>query len=150
MTVGDLPDYGSRFNHDLIQCVLSSTKVQFGFHLSGSLSAIHLFECDRCLDPFSIADQIQVKLWLTPNQGLTDQDELEMIYFPDSMDEIELAGTFADLLYLSEPMKKLCADSCKGLCPQCGINLNNSNCLCNPDDSVNPWENLRSFIPKQV
>ena len=138
ITVGALPNHGSRFKKDTIQCILSSTKVQFGFHLAGSLSAMRLYECDRCLKSFSLAEQIHVNLWLASNRGITAKDEPEVIFFPDSMDVIELAGIFAELLFVSEPMKKLCNDQCKGFCPQCGINLNHGNCICESGDSNNP------------
>jgi uncharacterized protein len=31
------------------------------------------------------------------------------------------------------PMKPLCRPDCKGLCPQCGLNLNDEACSCAPD-----------------
>ena len=34
--------------------------------------------------------------------------------------------------YLALPMKPLCRDACKGLCPHCGTNLNASSCDCAP------------------
>jgi uncharacterized protein len=35
-------------------------------------------------------------------------------------------------------MKPLCRDDCKGLCPQCGTNLNRETCTCSPK-----WEDPR-------
>jgi uncharacterized protein len=36
------------------------------------------------------------------------------------------------------PMKPLCAQSCRGLCPECGANLNRTECDCQPR-----WEDPR-------
>ena len=40
--------------------------------------------------------------------------------------------------YLALPMKPLCGDDCKGLCPVCGTNLNRGTCDCKRD-----WEDPR-------
>ena len=40
--------------------------------------------------------------------------------------------------YLALPMKPLCREDCKGLCPQCGTNLNTGTCECRPE-----WEDPR-------
>jgi len=39
---------------------------------------------------------------------------------------------------LALPMKPLCAESCRGLCPECGANLNRANCGCDPKWVVDP------------
>ena len=49
ITVGDLPNNGSRFNNDTIQCNLSSEKVRSGYYLNGILSAGQVYDCERCL-----------------------------------------------------------------------------------------------------
>ena len=58
ITVGDLPNNSSRFNNDIIHCTLSSTKVRSGFHLTGVLSAEQVYDCDRCLESFSVSGQV--------------------------------------------------------------------------------------------
>ena len=137
ITVGDLPNNGSRFTNDTIQCTLSSKIIRSGFYLTGILSADQVYDCDRCLEPFSLSGQVRLELWLISNQDLTTIDEIERVYFPESKDSIELKGIFSELLLLSEPMKKLCFDSCEGFCLQCGMNLNHGNCICEyPDESV--------------
>ena len=137
ITVGDLPNNGSRFISATIQCTLSSEKVRSGFYLTGVLSAEQAYNCDRCLKSFSISGQVRLKFWLISNQDLTNFDDIEKVYFPESKDSIELKGIFSEFLLLAEPMKKLCVDSCEGLCLQCGMNLNHGNCICEyPDESV--------------
>ena len=137
ITVGDLPNNGSRFNNDTIQCTLSSKKVRSGFYLTGILSAEQVYDCDRCLESFSVSGQVRLNLWSISDQDLTTLDGIERVYFPESKDSIELNGIFSEFLLLAEPMKKLCVDSCEGLCLQCGMNLKHGNCTCEyQDDSV--------------
>jgi uncharacterized protein len=40
--------------------------------------------------------------------------------------------------YLALPMKPLCQEGCRGLCPQCGTNLNQSECAC-----ISEWKDPR-------
>ena len=74
ITIGNLPNNGSRFNNDIIQCTLSSTKVRSGFHLTGVLSAEQVYDCDCCLESFSVSGQVRLKLWLISDQDLPTLD----------------------------------------------------------------------------
>ena len=65
-----------------------------------------------------------------------EEDDLSTAFYEN--DEIDLGQLMSEQLYLSLPMKPLCADDCKGLCSQCGTNLNRSTCTCNPH-----WEDPR-------
>ena len=53
-------------------------------------------------------------------------------------DEIDLLQLMMEQFQLALPMKPLCRDACKGLCPQCGTNLNTGSCDCNQK-----WEDPR-------
>jgi uncharacterized protein len=48
-------------------------------------------------------------------------------------------------LYLSLPMKPLCQDACKGLCPSCGTNLNRGACDCS-----NQWIDPRFAALREI
>ena len=56
------------------------------------------------------------------------EEDVEVSYYRD--DAIDLAGLMREQFYLALPMKPLCTDDCKGLCPQCGTNRNVSQCSC--------------------
>ncbi|NIO05105.1 MAG: DUF177 domain-containing protein, partial [Proteobacteria bacterium] len=47
-----------------------------------------------------------------------------------SGDEVDLSGLIREQILLGIPYKALCHEECKGLCSQCGINLNEGNCGC--------------------
>lgn len=70
-------------------------------------------------------------------------DELGLIAFEG--DSIDLLEAFADQLYLALPLRPLCSQECKGLCPQCGIDLNNRECGCRSPDFNNKFSALKNL-----
>lgn len=65
------------------------------------------------------------------------QDEdLDTSYYRD--DQIDLNELLREQFYLELPMKPLCREDCKGLCPQCGTNRNTGTCTCTTE-----WEDPR-------
>jgi uncharacterized protein len=56
------------------------------------------------------------------------EEDVDTSYYRD--DQIDLNELLREQFYLALPMKPLCAEGCKGLCPQCGTNLNAGSCTC--------------------
>ena len=104
-------------------------------HLVGGLrTKVHL-SCCRCLDPFEVARNIDVDLLYLPqsaNRGEADSEisdeDLSKAFYRD--DQIDLGHMVREQLHLSVPMKPLCHNDCRGLCPMCGVNLNIDRCAC--------------------
>jgi len=48
-------------------------------------------------------------------------------------------------LLLALPMKPLCSEECKGLCPRCGVNLNIETCDCRVKGMDSRWEGLKDL-----
>ena len=94
--------------------------------LDYTLETTVLLVCDRCLDEFERAYRLENSHVLVRNEeGLEGEDDL---YCPDcALDMCETA--ISDLL-ISLPTKILCREDCKGLCPECGKNLNHGDCEC--------------------
>jgi len=44
------------------------------------------------------------------------------------------------------PLAETCRDECKGLCAQCGANLNEGECGCEPDRSTHPFAALKALL----
>ena len=59
-----------------------------------------------------------------------EEDDLTTAFYEN--DEIDLGQLMQEQFYLALPMKPLCRDDCKGLCPECGTNLNRGTCDCKP------------------
>ena len=86
-------------------------RLRFGAEVSGP--------CMRCLDPASPRFEVDVREVSRPGGG----DELLSPYV-DAEDELDLHAWVRDALALSIPDQITCRPDCRGLCPQCGENLN--------------------------
>ena len=108
--------------------------------LWGDIRATLVLQCDRCLEKFEfpLSGRFKVDFELVKNcETVTTADEH---YCSDSeMDtslvdrpEIDIFAVLAQQVRLSVPMKRLCSDNCRGICPQCGANLNieDDTCRC--------------------
>lgn len=89
--------------------------------------------CGRCLEPFRARLTAGVDVRLVPRPTTADNVELA----PDDLDVAFYAKDAIDLDVLIEtettlalPMKPLCREECRGLCPACGGNRNVVACGC--------------------
>lgn len=83
-------------------------------------------QCARCLKDVAVPVEIDFDLYATEPDGFHEPDEDEEIF----MEGYELNGDslIHNELIMGLPMKVLCKDDCKGLCPKCGSNRNEGEC----------------------
>lgn len=105
------------------------------FHLVGRVKTTLELPCSRCLEPFTIDVDEPFDLQYHPHTQNTGEgereieaDDLDTAFYEN--DEIDLGQLMQERFYLALPMKPLCSDDCKGLCPHCGTNLNKATCDC--------------------
>jgi uncharacterized protein len=108
------------------------------FRLAGRVRTRLELPCSRCLEPFSWPVDAAFDLRYQPHgadagEGEKEiaEDDLTTAFYEN--DTIDLDQLVREQLYLSLPMKPLCRDDCRGLCPICGTNLNRGACTCTPD-----------------
>lgn len=89
--------------------------------------------CDRCMTPLHRESRLPVEHILVASLNREDAEDLILVE-NDQLDLDELVE--ADLI-LSLPMKTLCREDCRGLCPMCGKNLNEGLCGCRTE-TVDP------------
>jgi uncharacterized protein len=113
------------------------------FHLTGTVRTTLELPCSRCLEPFTSPVDASFDLRYQPHTLNTgsdereiEEDDLSTAFYEN--DEIDLGQLMREQFYLSVPMKPLCQDDCRGLCPVCGTNLNRGTCACKQD-----WEDPR-------
>jgi DUF177 domain-containing protein len=113
------------------------------FRLVGGLETELELACGRCLEPYRLPLSATFDLRYLPASAAAaegehemDDEDLETSYYRD--DQIDVNELLREQFYLALPMKPLCREDCRGLCPQCGINLNTSTCSCAP-----AWEDPR-------
>ncbi len=96
--------------------------------VSGTLSACFDLKCTRCSEFFSTT--------------VTDSDFLRA--YPASMDtdSVDITLDMREDLLLHMPRFPVCGGECKGLCAQCGVNLNEGSCGCKVKERPNQWSAL--------
>ena len=105
------------------------------FLLSGRLTAMAALPCSRCLTP------VEQEIALDFTEEFDEED------YPGEDAVMDVADIATQLWVTTIPMRSLCRDECKGLCPQCGKDLNEGECDC-PTADVDPrLEALRGFVP---
>jgi uncharacterized protein len=107
------------------------------FRLVGRVRTELELACSRCLDPFRLPVDVPFDIRFLPAAQADAEDErevaeedLETAYYRD--DRIDVNEVLREQFYLALPMKPLCREECRGLCPQCGTNLNTGACGCAP------------------
>jgi uncharacterized protein len=71
------------------------------------------------------------------------EDDLTVAYYHDG--SVDLVELLREQFQLALPMKPLCSDACRGLCAECGANLNRTECGCSPrwqDPRLEPLKGL--------
>ncbi len=87
------------------------------------------FLCDRCLDEVEESFECSFKEVLKKEDERSSEDKNpDAIYFKGN--SIELDEIVLNNIIVEIPLKHLCGDDCKGLCPGCGQNLNKGVCQC--------------------
>lgn len=110
------------------------------FYWQGTLRTVVQGECRRCLTPVSVPIQADVSGLFTKDPEAVDDPDS----YPLAADatEVDLGPAVREELLLSVPRYAVCQEDCRGLCPQCGKDLNAGACDCTP--AVDPrWQRLR-------
>ncbi len=128
-----------------------------GYQVSGRILATLELECGRCLEPYRLPLDLEIDLTYLPHPGestvatdeeveLTDED-LTTAFYRDEV--LDLGHLLREQFYLALPMRPLCREACRGLCPRCGINLNTETCSCQTAWQDPRLDALRALIDKQ-
>ena len=116
-------------------------------------STIHLkTECASCLSEFELEVPVIFSITLKPKFAksgdmpedfeLTREDLEECFYRGDAID---LEEVLREQIILALPMYPRCNESCRGLCPVCGVNLNELSCSCKREEVDPRWLALRTI-----
>lgn len=101
--------------------------------------------CDRCSSGFEkkIGSHFLITYLLVKSSGI--EDDLNVKYLSPEEDKINISADTFEYIKLAMPMKALCDEECKGLCPVCGISLNENQCGCRVDKVNDVWEPLKKL-----
>jgi uncharacterized protein len=89
--------------------------------------------CSRCLEAFAAHVDAPVDVRLVPKPAGADSvelgaDDLDVDFYEN--DELDVTRVVENEATLALPMKPLCREDCRGLCPVCGANRNVAPCTC--------------------
>ena len=125
------------------------------YRLFGHIATTVRRDCCRCLKPFEVPTKLKVDLRYLPqrmNVGEGEheiaEEDLSTAFYHD--DQIDLGQLVREQLQLTAPMKPLCRDNCRGLCPVCGTDRNRDMCRCDTTWRDPRFESLRSLFPEVV
>ncbi|HZA35530.1 MAG TPA: DUF177 domain-containing protein [Vicinamibacterales bacterium] len=111
--------------------------------LTGTVKTTVEVDCSRCLEGFQVPIASTFDVQYLPATAApadsdreVDEQELDTAFYQDGV--IDLRQLVREQIFLMLPMKPLCQESCAGLCPVCGTNLNTGSCECSPE-----WEDPR-------
>jgi uncharacterized protein len=138
------------FGAEEIFRIVSPVQLVFDLHkdpekirIVGTVKTVLELDCSRCLDGFAVPIDASFDLLYVPataaqgsEEKEIEEDDLDTAYYREGV--IDLADLVREQLYLTLPMKPLCQEGCRGLCPACGTNLNSGTCNCAP-----AWEDPR-------
>jgi len=79
---------------------------------------------------YVLNDKIKITFLISNQKNDNIIDNYDVLYWSDKADRVNLKDTLFEILFVEVPFKKLCSNNCKGICLDCGINLNNEPCSC--------------------
>lgn len=118
--------------------------------LTGTVSTTVGMKCARCLESFQTHLQSGFELIFRTRAVTGEKSEIELskedlITFEYKGKVIDLHDRVGETLLLAIPIKPLCSEECKGLCPICGQDLNKGECGCRQKVFSSKFSELRSL-----
>ncbi|MBI5586455.1 MAG: DUF177 domain-containing protein [Deltaproteobacteria bacterium] len=120
----------------------------------GRLTAVVRLACSRCLEEFNleVSGPLEAQ-WriVSPPEGRSGRQEDDGPRLEDlETGEIQPGGLDLDEYVLEQvilniPMRPLCREDCRGICPVCGVNRNSGPCQCPGELKQNPFKDLEKL-----
>lgn len=118
--------------------------------ITGTIEGVLRTACHRCLTVFTRPLNETVDIYLVEEEESLSEEEIELemedldYEFFDG-EVIEIDRLVVEQVFLTLPLKVLCSEECKGLCPRCGANLNEDSCHCPRDSLDSPFSILKGM-----
>jgi uncharacterized protein len=139
-----LPGVGTelaRLTDDPVSARLRAQSVIEGILVTGRIEGRTGLRCARCLTDFASTIELDVcELFVAPGHDRASDDSYRVLGT-----EIHLEAMLRDAVCLALPLHPLCREACKGICAQCGKDLNFGACDCR-DEGIDPrWAPLEAL-----
>ena len=125
-------------------------RTQQSVFVRGQLQTRLALECSRCLNETVLPVQFAVEAEYFPEvdintgKGLPRPND-DLAFTINQSHEVDLREAVRQHLLLELPMSQVCRETCKGLCSRCGVDMNEGQCVCEPellDDRLAPLKAL--------
>jgi uncharacterized protein len=128
-----------------LQGAFTATRTSRGIYLAGELHSNASIECVRCLETamLPIVMHLDELFYYPPSEASPG----ELAVGEDGY--IDLGPLLRDLSLLEIPVQSFCRPDCRGLCPECGQNLNEALCQCDPGEPDERLAILRKLLDTQ-
>ena len=120
---------------------LTVTNLESRFLLSGTLQARGEAECGRCLRNYDLSYEVPVEIVVLRDLE-TDEGEGDTLTIQQRVGEVDLNPALRETVILAMPQARVCSETCRGYCSQCGADLNRQTCTCAEDETDPRWEGL--------
>ena len=137
-----------------LQISVKAFRIRELYEVEGHFETRIRISCSRCLKDFDtplVSDFALTYAREVPGlMDVLDQTEIELkledvglLYF--SGEEINLQQGIQEQVVMAFPIQPLCSIDCKGLCPQCGSDLNQKKCGCEQNSDENKFAVLKNL-----
>ena len=116
------------------------------YHVEGQTAGSFTTSCHKCLEAVTFEVNPSFKLLIQRGGERWDDEETEdeYLYVPEGETEVSIEQQIYENVIVNIPIRIVCSEECRGLCPTCGANLNNSTCACKPAVDAR-WDALREL-----
>jgi uncharacterized protein len=109
--------------------------------------------CSRCLTPVTLTVDAPLEEQFAtrtagPQGGVTaieDEEPIARVVDEDSFD-LDLTELLRQNVLVAMPLQPVCRESCRGLCPHCGQDLNEGDCSCHDEEPGSPFSALQDLL----
>ena len=120
--------------------------------ISGSIKIKYEYteECSRCLKKYKNIIEKEEDVFITSEDIDPKDKDTDMFYIQLDNGQIDIDVVIKEIFIINRPLKPLCDEKCKGLCPECGANLNDESCNCDTKEVDPRMEQLKDLLDKEV
>ena len=118
-----------------------STAGEGRFYFSGRIEGGIDLPCRLCLEDVDVDVEDEVH-FLLAETGAEEADDPDVFLYDPQARMLDLRAAIRETWLLSAPAYVQCSEDCKGLCANCGTNLNERTCGCAPSTTDPRWNAL--------
>ncbi len=134
-----------------VQGAVRLIRTDRGILAMGTLHTESELTCSRCLSLFSCPLTLNIEEEYFPTTDMITGAALPLPDEPgcftiDENNILDLTEAIRQYALLTIPMKPLCRQDCAGICPTCGVNLDQAPCNCPPEPADSRWAELSKLL----